>query len=109
MECFSTIGLRAVDLRSPYQRWQLVRFEGDMQKDGSWIVRAVSGHNLSPLNRKPLRLSAGTLDALPHSTTVVSSKNGKHYGCNNLLHFASVQLVKLSYTAHIDNTTRSAS
>ena len=66
MEWFSTIGLRAVDLRSPRQHWQLVRFEGDMQKDGSWIVRAVSGHNLSPLNRKPLRLSAGTLDALPH-------------------------------------------
>ena len=65
-KCFSTIGLRAVDLRNPWQTWRLVRFEGDMQKDGSWIIRAVSGHNLSPLNRKPLRLSAGALDALPH-------------------------------------------
>lgn len=38
-----------------------------------------------------------------HSTIAGSSKNGRRFGCNNLLHFAIVQLVKLGYTAHIDN------
>ena len=62
---FSTIGLRAVDLRRHRQHWQLVRFEGEMQKDGSYTIRAVSGHNLAPLNRKPVRLSAVAFEALP--------------------------------------------
>jgi hypothetical protein len=64
MDQFSTIGIRAVDLRNPCQKWQLVRFEGYMQKDGNWIVRAVSGHNLAPLNRAPLYLSGASFAAL---------------------------------------------